>query len=59
MKIRRAILDEEARCYLCGGGGTGADEIDHVNGDVSDNDRANLRRCCRTCNDVKAGRRRK
>jgi 5-methylcytosine-specific restriction endonuclease McrA len=56
MVIRHQILSEEACCYLCGGGGTSADEIDHVDGNPGNNDRANLRRCCQPCNKTKGQR---
>lgn len=58
MALRRQVLDEESRCYVCGGGGTEADYVDHVvslSGGGS-NDRENLRRICRECSDRKTGR---
>jgi len=58
MRIRRQVLTEEWRCYLCGEGGTDADVIDHVVplSQGGTDDRTNLRRCCRACHARKTAR---
>ena len=58
MAIRAGVLAEEPRCYLCGGGGTNQDYVDHVLplSQGGTDDRGNLRRICRPCSDRKTGR---
>jgi len=58
MAKRWQVLDEEPWCYVCGGGGTDADYVDHVVslGDGGSDDRSNLHRICRDCSDLKTGR---
>lgn len=58
MLIRRQVLADEPQCYLCHGGGTPADYIDHVVAlaEGGTDDRSNLRRICRDCHARKTGR---
>lgn len=55
MKIRQAILAEEPTCAYCGRPGQPDDVIDHVRGLAAGgtNERGNLRRSCRRCNELK------
>jgi len=53
MRIRWQVLAEEPRCYLCQGWGHQDDEVDHVDGNVTHNDRPNLRRVHRDCHKTK------
>jgi 5-methylcytosine-specific restriction protein A len=58
MVIRATVLNEEPRCYVCGGGGTEADYVDHVRplAEGGSDERYNLRRICRACSNAKTGR---
>ena len=49
MKLRWQVLFEEPRCAICGEWGHQDDEVDHADGDVSNNARANLRRVHLEC----------
>ena len=55
MKLRGQVLREEAYCYLCGQPGQPDDEVDHVLGVSAGggNERANLRRAHKRCNQAK------
>lgn len=55
MKLRHQVLAEEGYCYLCGGPGQPDDEVDHVLGVSAGggNERANLRRAHKRCNQAK------
>lgn len=53
MKLRAVVLEEESGCYRCGQFGLADDQVDHVDGDVTNNDRGNLRRIHRTCHNSK------
>ena len=53
MKLRWQVLAEEPRCALCQGWGHHDDEVDHVDGNVTHNDRPNLRRVHRECHKTK------
>jgi len=55
MRIRQQVLAEEPGCYLCRQWGRDDDEIDHVDGDVANNDRGNLRRAHKRCHAEKTG----
>lgn len=50
-QIRKAALNDEPLCRTCKQEGrtTPADEVDHIDGDSHNNDRANLRPLCRPC----------
>jgi 5-methylcytosine-specific restriction protein A len=55
MALRTQVLAEEFKCYLCPGGGTPDDLVDHVvplSAGGTD-DRSNLRRICRACHNRK------
>ena len=56
--IRQEVLMQEPCCYLCDGGGTEADYVDHVVplAEGGTDDRWNLRRICRDCHARKTGR---
>jgi 5-methylcytosine-specific restriction endonuclease McrA len=56
MRIRAEVLEGQPRCYVCHGGGGNDDQVDHVDGDVSNNEHGNLRRICRSCHDTKTRR---
>ena len=50
-KVRAAVLADEPLCRMCAEQGTtmAATEVDHVDGNSSNNDRANLRPLCKPC----------
>lgn len=57
MKLRRQVLSEEPRCYLCGAFAQHDDIVDHrrpLAGGGGD-ERENLARCCRLCHKMKTG----
>jgi 5-methylcytosine-specific restriction endonuclease McrA len=53
MKLRYEVLAEEPRCALCGGWGRGDDQVDHIDGNKTNNARANLRRLHAECHHPK------
>lgn len=55
MRLRRQVLTEEPCCAYCGRPGQPDDVIDHVLAlsRGGSNDRGNLRRACRDCNERK------
>lgn len=58
MRIRRMVLSQEARCRLCGGGGTNADIVDHIRSlaEGGTDERSNVQRLCRSCSASKTAR---
>lgn len=50
-QLRKVILAEEPLCRFCleRGETVAAQEVDHIDGDSHNNDRANLRPLCRHC----------
>ena len=54
-KMRARVLAEEPLCRRCQAPAT---DVDHVNGDPSDNSRANLQPLCHACHSHKTGRER-
>ena len=47
--IRLQVISEEPRCAICQQWGHDNDEVDHADGNVANNDRANLRRVHKAC----------
>lgn len=56
IEARKAVLDQETECAICGRPATPADVVDHIqplrHGGTSE--RRNLQRVCRKCNAAKA-----
>ncbi len=57
-KLRAYILNESPMCEHCMDRGilTPATDVDHVNGDPSDNSMANLQSLCHSCHSIKTAR---
>ena len=49
MKLRWEVMSEEPRSAICGGWGHDDDQMDHIDGNVSNNARSNRRRVHREC----------
>ena len=49
-KIRKAVLEREPLCRCCG---APANEVDHINGDTSNNLPDNLAAMCKPCHSAK------
>ena len=50
-KIRKAVLEREPLCRQCG---APANEVDHINGDTSNNLPSNLAPLCKPCHSAKS-----
>lgn len=57
-KIRAVVLAEEPLCRFCSEQGyvVSAEEVDHIDGNSRNNDRANLRPLCRGCHSARTAR---
>lgn len=57
-KVRLAVLADEPLCRMCAEAGsvTAARDVDHVDGDATNNDRANLRPLCHSCHSRRTAR---
>lgn len=57
-KLRLTILADEPLCRTCDAADrtTAATEVDHIDGDSANNDRANLRPLCKPCHSARTAR---
>jgi 5-methylcytosine-specific restriction endonuclease McrA len=56
--LRAIVLDEEPLCRFCKEQGhvTAASEVDHIDGDVWNRDRKNLRALCKPCHSTRTAK---
>lgn len=57
-RLRASVLSDEPLCRHCKRKGlvTAANEVDHVDGNDSNNERSNLQALCKSCHSVKTVR---